>query len=176
MYASISMKPRQFHFATLLFLITYLMIYTSNGSPQDKMNVLLIVADDFRQALGSYGNTVVKTPNLDQLAQRSIRFTKAASQQAVCGPSRISFLTGRRPDTTKLVYNKKLTYWRVNAGNFTTLPQHFKDSGYFAASSGKVFHPGIPECDKPHVAATFRAKLFTHVPLHFLYILSPTFV
>ena len=154
------MKPRQFHFATLLFLITYLMICTSNGSPQDKMNVLLIVADDFRQALGSYGNTVVKTPNLDQLAQRSIRFTKAASQQAVCGPSRISFLTGRRPDTTKLVYNKKLTYWRVNAGNFTTLPQHFKDSGYFTASSGKVFHPGIPECDKPHVAATFRANFY----------------
>ena len=136
------------------------MICTSNGSPQDKMNVLLIVADDFRQALGSYGNTVVKTPNLDQLSQRSIRFTKAASQQAVCGPSRISFLTGRRPDTTKLVYNKKLTYWRVNAGNFTTLPQHFKDSGYFTASSGKVFHPGIPECDKPHVAATFRAIFY----------------
>ena len=136
------------------------MICTSNGSPQDKMNVLLIVADDFRQALGSYGNTVVKTPNLDQLAQRSIRFAKAASQQAVCGPSRISFLTGRRPDTTKLVYNKKLTYWRVNAGNFTTLPQHFKDSGYFTASSGKVFHPGIPECDKPHVAATFRANFY----------------
>ena len=166
--STINMEIRQFHFATLLagfpsFLMTYLMICTSDGFPQDKMNVLFIVADDLRPTLGSYGNTVVQTPNLDKLAQRSIRFTTAASQQAVCAPSRISFLTGRRPDTTKLFSNEKATYWRVNAGNFTSLPQHFKDSGYFTASAGKVFHPGIPECDKPHVAATFRAKSFLHV-------------
>ena len=165
---TINMELRQFHFATLFagfpsFFMTYLMICTSDGFPQDKMNVLFIVADDLRPTLGSYGNTVVQTPNLDKLAQRSIRFTTAASQQAVCAPSRISFLTGRRPDTTKLFSNEKATYWRVNAGNFTSLPQHFKDSGYFTASAGKVFHPGIPECDKPHVAATFRAKSFLHV-------------
>ena len=61
-------------------------------------------------------------------------------QQAVCGPSRISFLTSRRPDTTRLY--DFYSYWREAAGNFTTLPQHFKENGYYAASVGKVFHNG----------------------------------
>lgn len=61
-------------------------------------------------------------------------------KQAVCGPSRTSFLTSRRPDTTKLYdFN---SYWRVSAGNYTTLPQYFKSKGYTTLSVGKVFHPG----------------------------------
>lgn len=61
-------------------------------------------------------------------------------QQALCAPSRASFLTSRRPDTTK-VYDLD-TYWRNAGGNFTTLPQYFKENGYFTASMGKVFHNG----------------------------------
>ena len=57
----------------------------------------------------------------------------------MCGPSRTSFLTGRRPDTTKL-YDFG-SYWRDAAGNFSTLPQHFRESGYYTASVGKIFHP-----------------------------------
>ncbi|KTF87263.1 hypothetical protein cypCar_00044224 [Cyprinus carpio] len=54
---------------------------------------------------------------------------------------RVSFLTSRRPDTTKLYdFN---SYWRVHAGNYTTLPQYFKSNGYTTLSVGKVFHPGI---------------------------------
>ena len=62
-------------------------------------------------------------------------------QQAVCGPSRTSFLTSRRPDTTRL-YDFG-SYWRVHAGNYSTLPQIFKENGYFSYGIGKVFHPGI---------------------------------
>ncbi|KAK7072874.1 hypothetical protein SK128_018164, partial [Halocaridina rubra] len=61
--------------------------------------------------------------------------------QALCGPSRTSFLTSRRPDTTKL-YDVH-SYWRTHAGNFTSLPQYFKEHGYHTVSAGKVFHPGI---------------------------------
>ena len=118
------------------------MVCASDKLPENPKNVLFIVSDDLRPSLGSYGAAVVKTPNLDKLAQRSVRFTTAAAQQAVCAPSRISFLTGRRPDTTKLLSNKKATYWRDNAGNFTSLPQHFKDAGYVTLSAGKIFHPG----------------------------------
>lgn len=62
-------------------------------------------------------------------------------QQALCAPSRNSLLTSRRPDTLRLYdfYN----YWRENVGNFTTLPQYFKEHDYFTYSIGKVFHPGI---------------------------------
>ncbi|XP_014772795.1 iduronate 2-sulfatase [Octopus bimaculoides] len=107
---------------------------------EHRKNVLFIVVDDLRPTLGCYDNPVVITPNIDQLASKSIKFQRTYVQQAVCGPSRTSFLTSRRPDTTRL-YNFG-SYWRKAAGNFTTLPQYFKDNGYFTVSVGKVFHPG----------------------------------
>lgn len=64
------------------------------------------------------------------------------SQQAVCAPSRTSMLTSRRPDTTR-VYDFH-SYWRVQSGNYTTMPQYFKANGYHSMSVGKVFHPGGP--------------------------------
>ncbi|XP_053091517.1 iduronate 2-sulfatase isoform X2 [Pangasianodon hypophthalmus] len=106
-----------------------------------KLNVLYIIADDLRPTLGCYSDPVVKSPNIDQLASKSTVFYNAFAQQAVCGPSRTSFLTSRRPDTTRLYdFN---SYWRVSAGNYTTLPQYFKSNGYTTLSVGKVFHPGI---------------------------------
>jgi len=80
------------------------------------------------------------TPNLDRLATHSLLLRRAYVQQAVCSPSRTSLLTGRRPDTTRV--HDLLRYWRTAAGNFTTLPQYFKDNGYRTAGAGKVFHPG----------------------------------
>uniref|UniRef100_A0A665TC34 Iduronate 2-sulfatase n=1 Tax=Echeneis naucrates TaxID=173247 RepID=A0A665TC34_ECHNA len=104
-------------------------------------NVLFIMADDLRTSLGCYGDSVVKSPNIDQLASKSQVFLNAYVQQAVCAPSRTSMLTSRRPDTTRLYdFN---SYWRVHSGNYTTLPQYFKSKGYFTTSVGKVFHPGI---------------------------------
>ncbi|XP_013922359.1 PREDICTED: iduronate 2-sulfatase [Thamnophis sirtalis] len=105
------------------------------------LNVLFLIADDLRPALGSYGDSLVRSPNIDQLASRSVVFQNAFAQQAVCAPSRVSFLTGRRPDSTRLYdFN---SYWRSHAGNYTTLPQYFKENGYVTLSVGKVFHPGI---------------------------------
>ncbi|XP_062856949.1 iduronate 2-sulfatase [Trichomycterus rosablanca] len=122
----------------LLFVVTVLEM---NVFVKGKLNVLFIVADDLRPALGCYSDPVVKSPNIDQLASKSSVFYNAFAQQAVCGPSRTSFLTSRRPDTTRL-YDFG-SYWRTSAGNFTTLPEYFKSSGYTTLSVGKVFHPGI---------------------------------
>ncbi|XP_072482738.1 iduronate 2-sulfatase isoform X2 [Notamacropus eugenii] len=111
------------------------------GSLKDGLNVLLIIVDDLRPALGCYGEALVKSPNIDQLASHSVVFQNAFAQQAVCAPSRVSFLTGRRPDTTR-VYDFN-SYWRVHSGNYSTIPQYFKENGYMTLSVGKVFHPGI---------------------------------
>ena len=78
------------------------------------------------------------TPNLDALAKESIVFLNAFCQQALCGPSRSSFLTSRRPDTTRVT--KIGPYWRDIGGNFTTIPQFFKENGYRTLGGGKIFH------------------------------------
>ncbi|XP_062332660.1 iduronate 2-sulfatase [Osmerus eperlanus] len=130
----------------LLFFHTWLcalsfLICAPAFDAKDKLNVLFIMADDMRPTLGCYGDPIVKSPNIDQLASKSKVFLQAYAQQAVCGPSRTSMLTSRRPDTTRLYdFN---SYWRVHAGNYTTLPQYFKSRGYTTMSVGKVFHPGI---------------------------------
>ena len=103
-------------------------------------NVLVIVIDDLRPWFGAYNATWMKTPHVDKLAANGTVFTRAYANQAVCGPSRISFLTGRRPDTTQL-YDFG-SYWREVSGNFSTLPEYFRTvGGFHTRSVGKVFHP-----------------------------------
>ncbi len=104
-------------------------------------NVLFIVADDLNCSLSPYGDTTAITPNLDRLASRGLLFNRAYCQQAVCNPSRSSFLTGLRPD--KVGVDDLRKYFRDTAPNGAqrvTLPQHFKNHGYFCQDIGKIFH------------------------------------
>uniref|UniRef100_T1JGG9 Iduronate 2-sulfatase n=1 Tax=Strigamia maritima TaxID=126957 RepID=T1JGG9_STRMM len=122
------------------FILLGVALELTVGVDSKPKNVLFIVVDDLRPALGCFGDSKAITPNIDQLGAHSIRFENAFVQQALCGPSRTSFLTSRRPDTLHLwdVHS----YWRDSVGNFTSLPQYFKENGYCTVSVGKVFHPG----------------------------------
>ena len=130
-----------------LLWISTILCSAINASLLGRMNVLFLVADDMRPELGSYyGNDFpspihprVHSPHLDKLASKSLLLKRAYCQQAVCSPSRTSLLTGRRPDTTH-VYDLH-TYWRKSGGNFTTIPQYFKNNGYTSIGMGKIFHP-----------------------------------
>ena len=110
------------------------------GTP---LNVLMIAVDDLRPEFGkSYGTPEVKTPSMDALAERGVTFTRTYCQAATCGVSRSSLLTGRRPDTTRVLSNEGCFR---KAGNWTSLPHYFKQNGYITAGGGKIFHPGV--CD-----------------------------
>ena len=112
-----------------------------------RKNVLFIVADDMRPEFSFFGDEFMNTahprihaPNLEKLASKSVVLQRAYAQFALCSPSRTSFLTGRRPDTTH-VYNLHTNFRNVG-GNFTTIPEYFKQNGYRTIGMGKIFHPG----------------------------------
>ncbi len=121
-------------FKTLTAFLVFLTTLTASGA---QPNVVLIVADDLRTELGLYGSPA-RTPNIDALASRGVAFSRAYCQQAVCNPSRSSFLTGKRPDTLRLWSNG--THFRENMPDVVTLPQHFMANGYEARCAGKIFH------------------------------------
>lgn len=114
----------------------------------DAKNVLFITIEDLRvHVLGCYNSPIVKTPNLDKFAAKSVLFNRAYCQFPVCNPSRSSFLTGLRPDTTGILDNVK-SLFHENP-NIVTLPAVFKNSGYYTARMGKIFH-GTGEHDDPN--------------------------
>ncbi|XP_077518456.1 iduronate 2-sulfatase [Amblyomma americanum] len=141
-------------------------VTASSNSKQLKPNVLLIIADDLRPTLGCYGDDLAQTPSIDSLAQDGLLFTNAHAQQALCGPSRTSLLTSRRPDMLR-VYDNHGHYWRRTVGNFTTIPQYFKENGYHTVSVGKVFHPGPPTGRRLDYPYSWSVKPFIPKSLFF---------
>lgn len=129
-----------------------LLIFVSSGSgllnraaaqtADTRYNVLFIAVDDLNTDLSSYGHPLVKTPNFERLAKRSVQFNRAYCQYPLCNPSRASLLTGLYPDVEG-VYDLK-TFFRSHIPDATTLPQLFKNHGYYTARVGKIFHYGVP--------------------------------
>ena len=102
-------------------------------------NVIFIAIDDLKPTIGVFGDEFAKTPILDKLGKNAIVFTNNHTQQAVCGPSRASLLTGKRPDYTK-VRDLKTKMRDINP-TILTIPQYFKESGYTTAGVGKIYDP-----------------------------------
>jgi arylsulfatase A-like enzyme len=120
-------------------LLGLVVFFSLAACAQEKKNILFIAIDDLKPMLGCYGDETIITPAIDELAKQGVVFTNAHCQQAVCGPSRASLMTGMRPDYTG-VWDLKTRMRDVNP-NILALPEYFKNQGYTTVATGKIYDP-----------------------------------
>lgn len=137
----------------IIILILTVFSLASIYAQKEKPNVLVFYVDDLRAELGCYGSETAITPNIDKLAKDGVMFNKAYVQQAICAPSRMSTLTGLRPETLGIY--SIFTPLRKIHKDIVSLPQLFNKNGYKTVSIGKVYHHGI---DDKKVWTTFFDK------------------
>ena len=121
----------------LLTAVGCLTVYAEETKPK---NVLFLIVDDLRPNLGCYGNTLAISPNIDALASDATLFRHAYCQYPICGPSRASFLSGLRPDSTGIYGNDKNGEQALE--NISVLNKYLSEKGFDVAGFGKVYHNG----------------------------------
>lgn len=126
----------------VVILLFYLFEQASaEDHKQRQPHVLFIAIDDMRPDLGCYGNSEVLSPNIDKLASEGMVFSRAYCQQALCGPSRLSVMTGMYPDRLGLwgMSGAHKIEWRETRKGMTSLSEQFRLNGYKAYGFGKIY-------------------------------------
>lgn len=135
-----------------LICLLLALVLTVSGLPLNRKNVLLVSVDDMRPELScvdtpGFDHPRMHTPNICELASNSLVLQRSQVAMSTCAPSRTAMVTGRHSGTTRSwdLYS----YWRNVSGDFTTIPQLFKDRGYYSVGMGKLFHPGYASGAQP---------------------------
>lgn len=120
-------------------LLILLIVFAGFISAQNnKPNVLFIAVDDLRPELACYGQSQIKSPNIDKLAESGLTFNRSYCNIPVCGASRASILSGIRPNRHRFL---NFDCWQdKDVPGVVSLPMHFKNNGYTTISLGKVYH------------------------------------
>ena len=151
------MKPK------IPMVVSAVFLFLSCCSAVERPNILLLLVDDLKPALGCYGDQAAKTPNIDRLAGRGMRFDLAYCNQAVCAPSRFTLMLGAHSTSTGLYGLGSQLRERVPEA--VTMPQYFARYGYRTEALGKVFHVGHGNQGDPEsfVAEPFRDKVIEYL-------------
>lgn len=135
---------RNYFLRSFFLLVLFCVALTVGEKAQaaSKMNVLFLICDDLNCDIGCYGHRLVKTPNIDRLAAKGVRFERAYCQYPLCGPSRASFMTGMYPDQT-LIHRNAIRI-REHLPDVQSMSQLFRNNGYKATRIGKIYHYNVP--------------------------------
>jgi len=132
-------KYHSMKYPSVLILLILVIFGCSTGKKDQHPNILFIAIDDLKPMLGCYGDTIIQSPNIDLLAEQGVVFLNNHCQQALCGPTRASLLTGLYPDQIRVWgFDRKI---RDAGFEVLTLPQHFKNNGYYTVGISKIFDP-----------------------------------
>jgi iduronate 2-sulfatase len=136
--------------------LTLLIVSVNSAGAANKPDILMIMVDDLRPMLGCYGDARIKTPNIDRLARRGVVFERAYCQYAKCGTSRLSLMTGLRPDSIGVFSNrdKDVVNFRKRRPDAASMSRWLKKHGYHAQSFGKIDHDGWHADDEWSVPAS----------------------
>ena len=127
----------------LAFIFLALSFNILAADKPQKPNILFLISDDLNTALSGFGHKQCKTPNLDRLAQRGVKFESMHCQYPVCGASRASIMSGLYPYTNFTLGNGgKL---RTNLPDVVSMSQAFMNQGYYSGRVSKIYHMNIPE-------------------------------
>lgn len=155
---------------TVLFLILWLwsctiVIVKAQSTTVNRQNIIIILADDLGYGdLGCFGSTVIKTPNLDQLAQEGVRLTQFYSGSTVCAPSRAALMTGKHTGTGYIRGNGEFPLRQEDV----TLPEKLKSIGYATALFGKWGLGDINTTGSPELQGwDYFTGLLHHVEAHY---------
>ncbi len=159
---------------TVTFRVAFAVVLSAFGythaADTQRPNILFIISDDLSaEALACYGNKQCRTPNIDALAARGTRFTRAYCQYPVCGPSRASLMSGRYAQAIGVTGNGASSKFTANLGNRPSMSQLFKDAGWYSARVSKIYHMRVPGditagVDGPDHAASWTERFNCQAP------------
>lgn len=147
---------RDFILGLTLIALSMIPRLATAAASEERADILMIVVDDLRPMLGCYGDVRIRTPNIDRLAKRGVLFERAYCQYAKCGTSRLSLMTGLRPDSIGVFSNrdKDVVEFRQRRPDAVSMSRWLKGRGYHAQSFGKIDHDGWHVDDEWSVPAS----------------------
>ncbi|QDT39857.1 sulfatase [Stratiformator vulcanicus] len=154
----------------LLLVASCLPFAVSEIAASAQPNVLFLISDDLTaEALACYGNEQVRTPNIDSLAKRGVKFTRTYCQFPICGPSRAALMSGMYAQSIGVTGNGASTRFTKNLGDRPSMAEHFKNNGYHTARVSKIYHMRVPgDITKgvagPDHAASWNEAYNMHAP------------